>query len=93
MDEQTLVKYMAKEAKRDMFNGKGRLVLPEFIKTFPEEKKPTVIDLLQVWRKFHPDIPIDWRMNVLIINFSGGPTEAVTIKQEEVVFEEDVCVE
>lgn len=91
MDEYTLVKYMERQAKKDIFNGKGRIILQDFNKRFPTEKKPTEIDMLQVWRKFHPDIPIDWRMNVLIINFAGGPSEAVTVEKVEVV-EEDVCV-
>ena len=91
MDEQTLVKYMFKEAKKDMFNGKGRIILQDFIGAFPSENKPTVVEMLQAWRKLEPEIPIDWRMNVLIINFAGGPSKIVSVEQEE-VYEEDVCV-
>lgn len=87
MDPETLVKYMMKIARKDLFNGKGRIVINDFHKELPSNENPTPIEMLQAWRKWHPDIPISWRMNTLIIDLSGwdsyGEFEVVDRKVED----------
>lgn len=69
MDESILVSYMLQSAKREVFNGKGRIFLPDFQEALPYESKPSIEEMLKSWRKVYPKIPITLATeNVILID-------------------------
>jgi len=69
MDKSAIAKLMLRMARTDIFNGKGRVIPHEFLKEYAGNPKPTTTDLIMAWKETFPDLPIEQKMNVLIINF------------------------
>lgn len=74
MDEKVLAEYIKRLAKREMFNGKGRIIIEEFQRDVKGEfgEVVSVQDLFNAWRKVYPTVPIEQKMNVLIIIFDSS---------------------
>lgn len=72
MDENTLAKYMLKTAKREVFGGKGRIFLPDFLADLPVNPKPTPEYLMEVWRKLYPKITIERPTQNVLLLYIGG---------------------
>ena len=69
MDKPAIAKIMLRMAKTDVFNGKGRVIPEELLKEYQGNPKPTTTDLILAWKETYPDLPIEQKMNVLIIIF------------------------
>lgn len=91
MDSETLVRYMMKLAKKDVLGGKGRIFISELHSELPNEEKPTPEEMLRVWRKAYPDIPIVWFSKNLFTVLFGKAITTVVEEKVELVEEECVC--
>jgi hypothetical protein len=55
-------------AAKDIFNGKGRILLNDFRKTI-HEPDLTAEDLIEAWQQTYPKLPIEQRTpNVILID-------------------------
>lgn len=69
MDEYALAELIYNQAKRDMFNGKGRIIISDFKKAIGQPNL-TAEEIIKTFKKHYPNIPIEQRtQNVILINF------------------------
>ena len=71
MDEYTLAELIYNHARKDFFNGKGRILLNEF-KNEIGNPNLTAEQIIKTFQKHYPQFEIEQRTpNVIIINFGG----------------------
>lgn len=68
MDKGTLAQYIYNAAKKDMFNGKGRIIISDFRREM-ELPELSVKEIIEAFQQHYPQWKIEQRMNVILIHF------------------------
>lgn len=73
MDKGTLAQLTYNQAMKDLFGGKGRIIINEFTQTIPlpEGEKPiTAQEIIDAFKEAYPQFPIEQRtQNIILIDF------------------------